>query len=327
MGFRLRKSIKAGPFRMTVSKSGIGYSVGTKDARITKPAKGKTRATISAPGTGLSYSKTLSSKKKKTPAKRTKPKASSTIAESHKKKESCVNQNSASIEKSWGLAVGMSLVGFFFVTIATFILLFVIDVIVGLFHFDVATGTFAIFILIFVPVFLGVTSAVIAFRYYKPEHETTTEPENAAEQHDDAAPEQIVKPGKALEPEIASTQTAAKTPAPPEQKTEVKVYQVAGVSHYLDTLLGMAEPNELYSFKKDELIAMFHFDETIYKQTVNAEYLNLVHEPDNPYAPNAIKILLDGKLVGYVAEKDCQHILDIMDNDLFVSWRKVQESK
>ena len=57
MGFRFRKSIKFGGVRINLSKSGIGYSVGTKGARITKTAKGTTRTTLSIPGTGISYVK------------------------------------------------------------------------------------------------------------------------------------------------------------------------------------------------------------------------------------------------------------------------------
>ena len=56
MGFRYRKSINlGGGFRINQSKSGVGYSWGTKGYRITKTAKGTTRRTYSIPGTGLSY--------------------------------------------------------------------------------------------------------------------------------------------------------------------------------------------------------------------------------------------------------------------------------
>ena len=55
MGFRLKKSFNFGGFRLNISKSGIGYSYGTKGARITKTAKGTKHTTLSIPGTGLSY--------------------------------------------------------------------------------------------------------------------------------------------------------------------------------------------------------------------------------------------------------------------------------
>lgn len=57
MGFRYRKSFGSGPFRVNLSKSGIGYSVGTKGFRYTKKAGGGTRTTANIPGTGISYVK------------------------------------------------------------------------------------------------------------------------------------------------------------------------------------------------------------------------------------------------------------------------------
>lgn len=56
MGFRVRKSIKLAPgVRMTASKTGLGYSVGTKGYRVTKRADGRTQRTASLPGTGLMH--------------------------------------------------------------------------------------------------------------------------------------------------------------------------------------------------------------------------------------------------------------------------------
>ena len=56
MGFRFRKSINlGGGFRINLSKSGIGYSFGTKGMRWTKLANGRNRSTYSIPGTGLAY--------------------------------------------------------------------------------------------------------------------------------------------------------------------------------------------------------------------------------------------------------------------------------
>ena len=56
MGVRFRKSINlGGGFRINVSKSGVGYSWGTKGVRFTKTARGTSRNTYSIPGTGLSY--------------------------------------------------------------------------------------------------------------------------------------------------------------------------------------------------------------------------------------------------------------------------------
>lgn len=56
MGMRYRKSINlGGGFRVNLSKSGVGYSWGTKGYRITKKAGGGVRKTYSIPGTGISW--------------------------------------------------------------------------------------------------------------------------------------------------------------------------------------------------------------------------------------------------------------------------------
>ncbi len=56
MGFRFRKSIKIGKhFRVNLSKSGIGYSIGGKGYRHTVSSNGKSKDTFSIPGTGISY--------------------------------------------------------------------------------------------------------------------------------------------------------------------------------------------------------------------------------------------------------------------------------
>lgn len=66
MGFRFRKSVRFGPFRINFNKSGIGYSVGTKGLRYTKTAKGNIRVTTSIPGTGISYVTETRGKQEKT---------------------------------------------------------------------------------------------------------------------------------------------------------------------------------------------------------------------------------------------------------------------
>lgn len=66
MGFRFRKSLNLGKhFRINLSKSGIGYSIGTKGIRLSHGADGKDRLTTSIPGTGLSSTQTLPPSRKK----------------------------------------------------------------------------------------------------------------------------------------------------------------------------------------------------------------------------------------------------------------------
>ena len=66
MGLRFRKSINlGGGFRINLSKSGVGYSWGTKGIRVTKTARGTKKRTYSIPGTGISWVDESGGRKKK----------------------------------------------------------------------------------------------------------------------------------------------------------------------------------------------------------------------------------------------------------------------
>ena len=56
MGFYLRKSMKLGPFRLNLSKSGIGVSAGVKGFRVSTGPRG---AMVHMGRHGLYYRKTL----------------------------------------------------------------------------------------------------------------------------------------------------------------------------------------------------------------------------------------------------------------------------
>ena len=57
MGFYYRKSVNLGPFRVNLSKSGLGYSVGGRGFRVGTTARGKKYTSFSIPCTGVGYRK------------------------------------------------------------------------------------------------------------------------------------------------------------------------------------------------------------------------------------------------------------------------------
>jgi len=69
MGFRFRKSLNAGPFRLNLGKRGVGYSVGVPGCRVSTSADGRRYLVLSVPGTGISWWKQLRPKSK-SPASR-----------------------------------------------------------------------------------------------------------------------------------------------------------------------------------------------------------------------------------------------------------------
>ena len=64
MGFRFQKRIKIAPgVRLNLSKSGVSVSSGIRGATVNFSRRG-TRATLGLPGTGLSYSTKIGSKRR-----------------------------------------------------------------------------------------------------------------------------------------------------------------------------------------------------------------------------------------------------------------------
>jgi hypothetical protein len=53
MAWNLRRSIRFGPLRINLSRSGIGYSVGVRGMRIGRDARRRTYEQISIPKTGI----------------------------------------------------------------------------------------------------------------------------------------------------------------------------------------------------------------------------------------------------------------------------------
>jgi len=53
MGWNLRRSVNFGPLRINFSKSGVGYSVGTRGLRVGKDAAGRKYSSLSILGTGI----------------------------------------------------------------------------------------------------------------------------------------------------------------------------------------------------------------------------------------------------------------------------------
>jgi hypothetical protein len=53
MGWNFRKALRFGPFRVNLSRSGVGYSLGIPGLRIGKDAKGRKYTSLGIPGTGI----------------------------------------------------------------------------------------------------------------------------------------------------------------------------------------------------------------------------------------------------------------------------------
>ena len=114
MGFRFQKRIKIAPgVRLNLSKSGVSVSSGIRGATVNFSRRG-TRATLGLPGTGLSYSTKIGSKRRSKRGKATTEKQVSKvrradvkakakqIANARKQSEARVREHESSIQTLLG---------------------------------------------------------------------------------------------------------------------------------------------------------------------------------------------------------------------------------
>ena len=113
------------------------------------------------------------------------------------------------------------------------------------------------------------------------------------------APQPKVDPAAASEP--------APAPAPAaEHKTEK--HQVAGIKYYMDAIMSLARPNPDYLKSKEALQRAGLIETTVTEYIWPVYEAELEPEPDNPHDPNAIKVLVNGLLVGYIKAGSCARV-------------------
>lgn len=93
---------------------------------------------------------------------------------------------------------------------------------------------------------------------------------------------------------------------------DAKTYRVTGLEHYRDNILSLALENDDYTKTKRELIDELLTEERIWKYNFYPLKVNLIPEPDNPYDPNAIKVVVDNEHVGYIKKGSCKHLLKVI---------------
>jgi hypothetical protein len=84
------------------------------------------------------------------------------------------------------------------------------------------------------------------------------------------------------------------------------------MEHRLENLLSLSIENEDYSKSKKSLIEDGLIEEKVWEYEFYPNKVELTPEPDNPYDPNAIKVIVDGKHVAYIKKDSCAHLLKVI---------------
>lgn len=91
-------------------------------------------------------------------------------------------------------------------------------------------------------------------------------------------------------------------------------FQVAGEKYHMDEILSIGKINDDYMLPKDELYRKGIINVPIPRYVFPPLSVRLVPEPNNEYDENAIQVLMDGKLVGYIPRKRCIQLLSDMES-------------
>lgn len=103
-----------------------------------------------------------------------------------------------------------------------------------------------------------------------------------------------------------------------KKDTSIEKHKVTGTSHYINNILKFKIENSYYSDTKKELIEEGLENEKIFEYEFYPDKIELIPEPENPYDPNAIKVVADSLLVGYIKAGSCAHIHNLLKNDRIV---------
>lgn len=91
-------------------------------------------------------------------------------------------------------------------------------------------------------------------------------------------------------------------------------FRVAGVTHHVSNIRALAtEPNEEYSRSNKELLEDYQDGDRIYKMEADISVpVELVPEPTNRYDPNAIKVVADGRFIGYIKKLETDRVRELL---------------
>lgn len=90
-----------------------------------------------------------------------------------------------------------------------------------------------------------------------------------------------------------------------------------GVMRWQKVFRKHGEEDPDYRLSKQEL-AESGITYDVFQYSFDDVSFSLEREPDNEHDPNAVKILMNGDMIGYIPSDDAPHVAHLIDNDLIV---------
>ena len=98
---------------------------------------------------------------------------------------------------------------------------------------------------------------------------------------------------------------------------ERKVLSVTGTKHYEENILKLMVENPDFKLGPKALKEQYDDADVIPKLIPGYIQVVLEPEPDNQYDPNAVKVLMNGLLVGYVKKESCSQVKELLKKKNF----------
>lgn len=100
-------------------------------------------------------------------------------------------------------------------------------------------------------------------------------------------------------------------------KTESKefseeVFYVVGTAYYKDNIKKIMKPNKEYKSQTKTIIKNGHVGQKIFQYLYLDTPAELIPEPQNEHDKNAVKVCIDGKLVGYIKREETLKIKKLL---------------
>lgn len=129
--------------------------------------------------------------------------------------------------------------------------------------------------------------------------------------------DRIQREAQGLSAQIDSTLGAANaTKAPAKKKSAATVtVNAAGVTHYTENLVSLLCENDSYYLSKSDLADIYFAGDKVPRYSLGPCTAAFVPEDDNEYDPKAVRIELDGVLVGYVKKGSTAKVRSWLKNN------------
>lgn len=93
---------------------------------------------------------------------------------------------------------------------------------------------------------------------------------------------------------------------------KIQEFYVVGEKYYLNNIMKLAQSNKEYKGKTSTIIQNGNAGKKLFQYNFINKPVKLEAEPQNPHDKNAIKVIIAGELIGYIARDDCSQVKNIL---------------